>query len=54
MYKAIIKIKPNGMWQSKIIAEIKMLAYNSKRTPAETIIMGNNSWKEGDLGVRLS
>lgn len=44
------------MWcgKAEIIADIKILAYNSNRTPAEAILMNNSSWKEGDLGVKLS
>lgn len=40
--------------KQKIIAEIIILTYKSNRTPADTVIMDNNSWKECDLGAKLS
>lgn len=40
--------------KAEIIADIKILAYNSNRTPAEAILMNSSSWKKGDLGVKLS
>lgn len=51
MYKVIIQI-PNGMGQTKIIAEI-ILTSSSNRTPAEIVITDNKSWKEGGSGSEI-
>ena len=40
--------------RAEIIADIKILAYNSNRIPAEAVLMNSSSWRKGDLGVKLS